>query len=496
MDYKREAQLLVQNLNQQMSPSAYDIAWLARLSQSDAGDARWPALLDWLFDNQRADGSWGGTTVYYHDRVITTLSALIALHYHRHNSRAPVAIQRAERYLWHHLHLLRRDPFELVGFELLLPTLLHEAQALGLDVPRHTCGYGEIQTAKLRLIPPEMLYSSRVTVAHSLEFLGHAADPDRLRAAQSANGSLGSSPAATAYFLSFHADDQRAWTYLETVQSASAQTVCLYPFHTFELTWVLLHLSYSGLPVTDLAGPDIWDDLQSSVTPAGLALDPAFGIADADCTSVGAQLLIKAGYDFDPHILQRFEDKKTRLFRTYDYERNISMGVNAHVLDTLRLMPDYPDRQTVYEEVEVALLSNRIYDTYWSDKWHASPYYATAHAVIALLQDGIALKHETGYSIDWLLHTQRADGSWGFFEKGTAEETAYALTALLHFHRRQPLANVDLFHRAADYLKRAYTEPDSALPSLYIGKVLFAPYAVIRAAILAALILYGEIFVR
>ena len=190
-------------------------------------------------------------------------------------ARTPCAIQRAEHYLWHHLHLLRRDPFELVGFELLLPTLLQEAQTLGLDVPQHTCGYGEIQTAKLRLIPPEMLYSSRVTVAHSLEFLGHAGDPDRLREAQSDNGSLGSSPSATAYYLSFHADDQRAWTYLESVQNGSRQAVCLYPFHIFELTWVLLHLSYSGLPVTELAGPDVWRDLQANVTPNGLALDPS-----------------------------------------------------------------------------------------------------------------------------------------------------------------------------------------------------------------------------
>ncbi len=496
MDYKREAQLLVQNLSQQMSPSAYDIAWLARLDQSGRGEARWPGLIDWLLENQLADGSWGGTVVYYHDRIISTLAALIALHTYRHDPRTPCAIQRAERYLWQHLHLLRRDPFELVGFELLLPTLLQEAQSLGLNVPRHTYGYGEIQTAKLRLIPPEMLYSPRVTVAHSLEFLGRAGDPDRLREARSDNGSLGCSPSATAYYLSFHADDQCAWTYLESVQTGNPQTVYLYPFHIFELTWVLLHLSYSGVPVTDLAGSAVWRDLQANVTAEGLALDRAFGIADADCTSVGAQLLIKAGYNFDPMILQRFEDKRTRLFRVYDYERNISIGVNAHALDALRLMPDYPERQQVRDEVTRALLNQRIYETYWVDKWHASPYYGTAHVVITLLQEGPSLAHEAGYSIEWLLHTQRANGSWGFFDEGTAEETAYAMLALLRFHLQQPLADVGMFHRAATYLKRAYTEPDAAYPSLYIGKVLFAPYAIIRAVILAALILYDDIFAR
>jgi halimadienyl-diphosphate synthase len=172
------------------------------------------------------------------------------------------------------------------------------------------------------------------------------------------------------------------------------------------------------------------------------------------------------------------------------------MGVNAHALDALRLMPDYPDRQQVHDEVTVALLTNRIYETYWTDKWHASPYYATAHAVITLLQDDFPPTHVAVHSVDWLLHTQRDDGSWGFFNQSTAEETAYALTALLQFHRRHPLANVDVLHRAADHLRRAYTEPDAAYPGLYIGKVLFAPYAVIRAAILAALILYNETFAR
>ncbi len=496
MDYKQEAIRLIQNLGERMDPSAYDIAWLARLRTLANGEARWPELIDWLLDYQQSDGSWGGRVVYYHHRIICTLSAVVALQQNNGDRLTHIAIKRAESYLWHHLHLLQRDPFELVGFELLLPTLLQEAQALGLDVPMHTCGYGEIQTAKLRLIPPELLYSPRITTIHSLEFLGRSGDPDRLGAALSINGSLGSSPAATAYYLSLRSDDERAWKYLDTVRQRCQHIVCLYPFRIFELTWALVHLSYSGVPVTEFAEPGVWQVLQSSVTPAGIALDPVFGIADADCTSVGAQLLIQAGYDFDPLILARFQDKKTRLFRTYDYERNSSMGVNVHALDALRLMPDYPERHQAHEEILFALLANRVYDTYWTDKWHASPYYATAHIVISLLREGSYLIHAYTHSIDWLVHTQRHDGSWGFFDEGTAEETAYVLMALVHWHRHCPLTNVDVFHRAADYLTRAYAEPDSTYPGLYIGKVLFAPYDVIRAAILSALILYAETFNR
>jgi hypothetical protein len=142
VDYKQEARKLVQNLHEHMGPSPYDIAWLARLRSDVDGHARWPDLIDWLLEHQHGDGSWGGRIVYYHERIVCTLVAAIALHQNAYHPRARKAVQRAERYLWHHLHLLKSDPFELVGFELIFPTLLQEAQRLGLDVPNHTCGYG------------------------------------------------------------------------------------------------------------------------------------------------------------------------------------------------------------------------------------------------------------------------------------------------------------------------------------------------------------------
>src|SRR5262245_8544998 len=196
-----------------MGPSPYDIAWLARLQPPKQAEALWPDSIDWLLANQHADGSWGGRIIYYHDRIICTLAAAIALCKNGRSQLAAEALKRAEHYLWHHLHLLPRDPFELVGFELIFPTLLAAAQSAGVDVPFHTCGYGAIQTAKLRLIPPEMLYSPRISTVHSLEFLGHSADLDQLQQALASNGSLGNSPAATAYYLLLKGEDERALAY-------------------------------------------------------------------------------------------------------------------------------------------------------------------------------------------------------------------------------------------------------------------------------------------
>jgi halimadienyl-diphosphate synthase len=494
MDYKSEARELVRNLRQRMGPSPYDIGWMARLRAPD-DSPRWPDLIDWLLDNQHSDGSWGGEIVYYHERIICTLTALIALRQNGFSRLAHTSIKRAEQYVWRHLHLLSRDPFELVGFELLLPTLLLEAQGAGLDVPSHTCGYGEIQTAKLRLIPPDLLYSPRVSTIHSLEFLGHSADRERLRQALGANGSLGNSPAATAYYLLHNPGDERALAYLENIRQHDQHVIYLYPFHTFELVWVLKNLMFSGRPLTEFAGPAVWSDLRSNLSPTGIGLDPTFGITDGDITSVTAQLLIADGDGFDPQILARFEDPRTRVFRTYDYERNPSVGTNVHALEALHVMPDYPNRREVQEQIIVTLLDKRVYELYWIDKWHASPYYATTHAVVALLAEGHYLEHAYQPAIDWLLHTQNDDGSWGYFQVGTVEETAYALTALLYYSQHHSVDRA-ILQRGAAYLARCHDGQESLYPELWIGKDLYAPYDVVRSAVLSALILYEDILGR
>jgi halimadienyl-diphosphate synthase len=204
-------------------------------------------------------------------------------------------------------------------------------------------------------------------------------------------------------------------------------------------------------------------------------------------------VLLEANYDIDPMVLAQFEDSEKRIIRTYDYERNASISTNIHALDALRLMPDYPERREVQEQILLMLLNNRKYNMYWTDKWHTSPYYATSHAILALSQEGTYLAHACRHTIDWLLHTQREDGSWGFFDRGTPEETAYVLTALLRYNRYETV-DQEALRQGAVYLARTYKNSDLEPASLWIVKCLYAPYDIIRSAILAALILYGQSF--
>ncbi|MDY0018855.1 MAG: prenyltransferase/squalene oxidase repeat-containing protein [Anaerolineae bacterium] len=494
MGYVEEAKALVQNLDQRMGPSPYDIAWLARLKDPSTEEPQWPELITWLLDHQYPDGSFGSQIVYYHDRIICTLVAAMALRENGHSDQARRAVKRAELYLWQHLHLLARDPSDLVGFELLLPTLLGEARSLGLEVPTHACGYERLQTEKLKLIPFEMLYSPHATTVHSLEFLGNTGDADKLQQALAVNGSLGNSPATTAYYLLLGGKDRRALEYLETVQRHTGHVTIVYPFRTFEMTWVLNNLVFSGLSVTDLVGDEVWEALETEMETSGVGADREFGIPDGDTTSVCIRLLIEAGHHVDPVILEQFEDKEKQTFRTYHYERNASVSTNVHALEALRLMPDYPNQKEVIENITLMLLNKRTFKMYWTDKWHTSPYYTTAHALVGLLKEGAYVISACQYTLDWLLHTQRPDGSWGFFESGTTEETAYVLTALLHYYQYKPI-DPDILHRGAAYLERSYKQADeTSYPALWIEKCLYIPHDIVRSAILSALILYQKTF--
>jgi halimadienyl-diphosphate synthase len=495
MDLKAQARELVTNLGGHMNASPYDIAWLARLPADDGYGGRWPGLINWLLEHQRQDGSWGGGIPYYHDRILCTLMAIIALKERGRESAVDRAIQKGENYVWRNLHFLHHDPIELVGFELIFPTLLAQARTLELDVPAHSCGYGSVRAAKLRLLPEDSMYIPGTSVAFSLEFLGAKGEPDRLGQMLGANGSIANSPATTAYLLFQGGRDQAAQSYLEELVAQPRGIPHFFPLRTFEIAWVLEHLTFGGfsLQEDDLVAPFLWEELQSALGEEGVSMDPAFGIKDGDTTAVSARVLSLSGRPVDPEILHRFEDPETRIFRTFEFERNASVSTNAHALEALALMPSYPDRQEVWDRVVTMLLAARKYQSYWIDKWHASPYYATSHVLISLLHSNEPLVSECLGSLDWLIHMQRDDGSWGYFDRGTAEETAYALLALLHYHRRFNMEDADVLRRGADYLQRAF-ESELPYPDLWIAKSLFAPEGVVRSAILAALFLFQETF--
>lgn len=308
------------------------------------------------------------------------------------------------------------------------------------------------------------------------------------------NGSLGNSPAATSYYLLQGGDDHRAIEYLKNLLVQNQHAICLYPSYSFELAWVLHALSFCNGPLENLVDTSTWGKLQSYLGEQGTGLDPTFGIEDGDCTSVTMWLLARTGHQVNPTILSRFEDKKG-VFRTYDFERNVSVGTNVHILEALSLLPEYPNVNQVRDSILAFLLANRIFDTYWVDKWHASPYYATTHVLVGIVRSAPKALDGCYRTVEWLTHTQREDGSWGFFNQGTAEETAYALIALISCSAHFSI-DAEVLHRGASFLYHKILNEHSEYyyPPLWLGKPLYMPHGIVRASILSALMLYEETF--
>jgi halimadienyl-diphosphate synthase len=456
---------------------AYDTSWVARLTDS-GGTPLFPECTQWLLTHQKPDGSWGSQTLQYHDRILSTLGAIIALKKVYGDRFAP-SIEQGERYIWEHIGNLKIDSNRLIGSELLLPALMWQAESEGLNLPFHRVPYTHEYTQKLAKIDESLWYSPETTLSFSLEFCGEEVDLKRLPGAQLPNGSVANSPAATAFFL-MHIHDSGALQYLIEIlrltQDGSIMTV--YPVNTFEYGWVMYNLILAHVHA-DWYGP-MCKFLVRHLNSTGIGCSTESPLSDADDTAVVYRVLSHMGYPVDFGV---FENYKTETcFLTYFFEMNPSVSTNIHVLDLVNSCPNFPEREIILEKL-LYFLKRCMEDGHWMDKWHISPYYPTCHAVFPLCHVDPSLADRI---ISWIIDSQNSDGTWGA-EGGTHEETAYAMQALLYYTMFE---QVD-----ADCTLQALTHIDTAYPldspaNLWIGKVLYCPTRVVQSSSLSAWLMH------
>jgi halimadienyl-diphosphate synthase len=467
-----------------MSETAYDTAWLARVPDpTDHARRAFPTTIDWLVRHQHADGSWGGRVAVVHDRVVSTLAAVLAL-VDWPGTRATRAVERGIVYLARALPRIDEDFVETVGFELIMPPLLARARRLGLALPvAAAASIDRLRAEKLQRLPPAFAYFGLTSLTHSLEFLGEDLQPDLVRRWRASNGSYGASPSATAYVLT-HEWDEGAASYLRAVLALSNDGgACnVFPFEIFERAWVLYLLGPLAKRVA--AHRPVLARLAADWSPAGVGFTHEGVGPDGDDTAMAFRVLNDYG------LLPR-SSGVLRLFEADDHffclplERNPSVSTNAHILDALNAVRNHTDRARLIDKALQFLASSRIDDRFWRDKWHVSPYYATSQAIRALSALEQQAEHLSAPSVAWLLETQHANGAWSELNAGgTCEETAHVLLALSCLPRPDEVI-LEAMRRAARYLWQHFDQQDH--PELWVGKGLYTPHAVVRAAILGAL---------
>ncbi len=467
-----------------IDPVAYDTAWIAGLrSPDDPHQPRFPRSLGWLLRNQKTDGSWGERSPGYEfGTLVCTLAGLATVARFPAAPGTVAAREAAEAYLRENPVPPSHPSGEPVGFELLIPALVARARAAGASVKPDLDQYARIRSEKLVLIRPGALYSPNLPTIHSIEALGAAADLDRLRRLLGDVGGVGHSPAATAYWMERTADERPA-TYLHEALGSEdgAAAPVLHPCEQFESLWVLWHrfaahgLGPDSVTADDLAAIAQW------LTPEGVALAKSFPIADADNTAVALMLLDAAGLEIDVSTLERF--RGDGLYVSYPIERTASVGVNAHVLQAVARIADYPDRDDRIAMLLAFLADRRVDDSHWYDKWHVSPYYATAHALVALRDvrgSHQALAKELAQTaIRWIQETAEPGRGWGANSIVTQEETAYVVLGAMAW----PELVQDLPRLSSTARARLATNGSTHHPSLWIDKCLYRPPRIVDAAI-------------
>lgn len=485
-------ELLREDFSYLTQATDYDTCWAARLTNND-GTLAYPHLLEALAGRQHPDGSWGSQVPYIHDRLLSTLAIVLLLRRFGHRERDREQRIAGERYIWQHVGQLHYDAHKTIGFEMILPTLLAEGRELGLDLPYAQLRYYEEERAKkLSLLPTDRLFKTTTTALFSLEAFAGSVELEGVAGLLSEDGSMAGSPSATAFLLNQTPDwctrfPQSAAHLNNLLKRDGAGLPALSSYEIFARAWVLHYLYYGGL----LSGhkgllSSHYEYLRKHWRPKGVGWSP-YVFPDSDNTAVVLLMLHQAGYEVDGSCLLACE--RDEHFAVYDYELDPSISVNLNILEALGTLPE-TDRLRVRDKILRYIFNARQPGGYWADKWHASAYYPTSKALIALLPHA---PEQMGDTLNWLLATQRADGSWGQYIS-TAEETALALLPLLFYHRAGRSLPREPLRLAARYLLSNENPFKRHYPELWVGKALFAPPLITRSIILSALGLYHNTF--
>jgi halimadienyl-diphosphate synthase len=468
------------------SHSEYDAGWLARVPKpDDRGVPAYPEVLAVVQRTQRSDGSWGPDGPYHSAQILCTLSSVLAL-LDNDATRTSYArkIQLAVEFVDRSWARLGDAPELTIGFELLAAPLLRQVCHHGFDLEHLLSHSLDMQQTKLAHIPPDQIYSPRLSIGYSLEFLDGDLDLERAAKLQAANGSIAGNIAATACFARATGNSAAHGYLTNCIRKWGPDTIPYgEPADLFPRIWVLHHLRMAGLiaPESESVEPHI-DVLESHVGPWGISWSTFLQYGDVDDTTLGLSLLEWGRRRPDWSVLDQYKTKSH--YRTYFGESSPSSSANAHVLGTL--LEFRRDQQESIQAIRSFLLRKRTAAKYWHDKWHTSPYYATSRAIRALAYHNDIDSVEE--SCNWILDTQDPSGGWGFFETPTPEETSYCIHALVAWKRLGGRWPYETMARAitflTPYLDQGWDLVDH--PRLWVNKTLYLPKDIVQSAIASA----------
>jgi halimadienyl-diphosphate synthase len=483
--YEDEIGSLLQSLllgYTRVSSTAYDTAWTARLSLLYPNQG-FEQAVEWLRKNQHFDGSWGSPVFHYHDRIVSTLAAIIALRSLGEDDEDRV--KAGSRFIWQNFNRLHYDAHDTIGFPVVIIALINQAQGLGLDIPPYLYKDAEKIEKKLNMLSHDADKWRYTTLHYSMEAILQYLPEGLHLDFGDALGCVGCSPASTvSTLLDSRTYAQRSLEYLrdlmESQDDKGIPTVDR--IDIFEAAWTLNNLRH--LDWISPQHPDVrpileflWEEWSDT---KGVGHSRYFNVADLDDTAAAFSVLRWGGYPASANAFARFETETH--FKCYDGELDMSMSAQVRALSALQFAKDHPKYEAWSEKLEKILRIADLHGSLWFDKWHASPYYLAASGIWLL--HGVA-DDLVQSPLNWLMKTQNADGGWGFFQSSTIEETSYALQALLYWDKQVGKLDKSVILAGGKFLESALKKQE--LVPMWIGKALYTPFRVVRSSILVTL---------
>lgn len=463
-----------------MSHSLYDLAWFIRTTAHfNPGDET--PLIQEMVLKQNNDGSWGNNH-HAHHQFVSTLSAISVLSEYGKNSyknELSAAIYRAN-VLWKNL---KKDDIPTISFDFVFSALYEKLTKNGikLDIKAEEISfYSTKKQLKQNKIPTKAIIQQQTTAVHLLETYGKSLKKENLQSLiQNNEKTIGLSPSATLWCATMLNNERLFINQKKLISHNNNSIATLYPIDIYEIGWSLYNKALAD--PESITNPDntvkqLLNHLLSNWQKNGISISQDFPLIDLDDTVIVYKLLTMAGHKLDTKWLDYYEEDN--YYRCYPMERLASVSVNIHLLDSLHLFPKGKRKQRAIKKVLSFVNSQKIENSYWEDKWHISPLYTTSHAIISLLETPYDLKP----TIQWLLKHQRKNGSWGWKNSGSCEETAYIIQALCYYHKYHPQKQI---HQALSKAKE-YMDKESNIykyPEMWTGKVLYCPQKVVSSAI-------------
>lgn len=482
--YEEEIKNLLKTLTlgyTRVSSTAYDTTWLARLVTKYPNQG-FEAALEWIRDNQHFDGSWGSPIFHYHERIVSTLAAIVALK--TINAGDEDRIAAGQRFIWQNFNRLHYDAHDTIGFPVIIVSLINEAQALGLDVPPYLYKDAEKIEKKLNMLSHDADKWRFTTLHHSMEAILQYLPEGTFDFADKI-GCVGCSPSATAStLLNPRTVAERSIQYMKNAMDIQEDggAADVDRIDIFEAAWTV-----NNLRMIDWISPEdphvrpiveqlaeVWHNKN------GVGFSRHFNVTDLDDTAAAFSVLRWAGYDVSAEAFARFETETH--FKCFDGELDMSMSAQVRALGAIQLDKAHPEYERWTEKLVKLLRHADLHGSLWFDKWHASPYYLGASGIWLL--HGVA-DDLIQSPLKWILKTQNSDGGWGFFQSSTIEETAYALQALLYWDKNISAIDSSVITAGGTFLESALESHE--LVPMWIGKGLYTPYRVVQSSILVAL---------